>query len=256
MPLRLTQGKIVFKNVIFCYEKSSPLFKNMNLTIESGQKVGLAGYSGAGKSSFVSLLLRLFDIQKGQILIDDQDISTVTQKSLRELIAYIPQDPTLFHRSIYENIAYGKSNCSHEEVIEASKKAQAHEFIMKLPYQYNTYVGERGIKLSAGQRQRIAIARAFLKNAPILFLDEATSQIDSITESYIQEVLNDLMVNKTTLIIAHRLSTLINMDRILVFDKGKIVQDGTHFELMKQKGLYKDLFSGIIINDENRRVTQ
>lgn len=256
LPLSLTHGKITFKNVSFYYDEATPLFNNINLTIDSGKKIGLAGYSGAGKSSFVSLVLRLFDVQKGQILIDNQDISQVAQKSIRESIGYIPQDPTLFHRTIYENIAYGKQNCTYEEVIEASKKAQAHDFIMRLAYQYETYVGERGIKLSAGQRQRIAIARTFLKNAPILFLDEATSQVDLITEAYIQQVLNDLMKNKTTLVIAHRLSTLINMDRILVFDKGKIVQDGTHLELMNKTGLYRDLLSGVIVKSDNARISQ
>lgn len=252
--LSISYGKILFKNVSFSYENSTPLFKNINVAIDSGQKVGLAGYSGAGKSSFVNLLLRMFDVQEGQILIDDQDVSQVTQKSLRESIAYIPQDSTLFHRSIYENIAYGKLDCTYENVIEASKKAQAHNFIMELPYQYDTHVGERGIKLSAGQRQRIAIARAFLKNAPILLLDEATSQIDSITETQIQKALNKLMENKTTLIIAHRLSTLIKMDRILVFEKGQIIQDGNHLELLKEDGLYRSLLHGIVIKTNEMRV--
>ncbi|MBM3579719.1 MAG: ATP-binding cassette domain-containing protein, partial [Alphaproteobacteria bacterium] len=191
--------------------------------------------------------LRLFDVDGGRILIDGQDISQVTLDSLHRAIGIIPQDPSLFHRSLFENIAYGATNAAHsatkQEAIEAAKKAHAHKFIEKLPQGYNSLVGERGIKLSGGQRQRISIARAFLKNAPILILDEATSQLDSVTENLIQESLKNLMKNKTTLVVAHRLSTLEMMDRILVFDRGKIVEDGTHDELLELNGMYKRLWS-------------
>ena len=200
------------------------------------------GYSGGGKSTFVNLILRLYDVMKGSILIDGQDIRAVTQDSLRKHIAMIPQDPSLFHRSLMENIRYGRLDASDEDVIEAAKKAYAHEFISTLPQGYHSLVGERGVKLSGGQRQRIAIARAILKNAPIFILDEATSQLDSVTENLIQESLWELIQNKTTIVIAHRLSTLLHMDRILVFDKGMIIQDGTHHELLSKSGLYKQLW--------------
>ena len=209
------------------------------MTIEAGQKVGLVGYSGGGKSTFVNLILRLFDVTDGHILIDGQDIRNVTQDSLRSNIAMIPQDPSLFHRTLMENIRYGRIEATDEEVIEAAKKAHAHEFISKLPQGYESPVGERGVKLSGGQRQRIAIARAILKNAPILILDEATSQLDSVTESDIQESLWELMQGKTTIVIAHRLSTLLHMDRIIVFDQGKIVEDGTHTEFLRTMGYIK-----------------
>jgi ATP-binding cassette subfamily B protein len=240
--LVVSQGHIEFSKVKFHYQGAYSLFQNKSVTIESGQKVGLVGYSGSGKSTFVNLILRLYDIVGGQILIDGQDISGVTQKSLRRAIAMIPQDPSLFHRSLMDNIRYGRLDASDEEVIVASKRAHAHEFISLLPEGYDALVGERGVKLSGGQRQRIAIARAILKNAPILMLDEATSQLDSITESNIQESLWELMQGKTTLVIAHRLSTLLHMDRILVFDKGHIVEDGTHTELLNFGGLYKTLW--------------
>jgi ATP-binding cassette subfamily B protein len=241
-PLVVTQGKIEFSNVKFHYQGGYSLFQNKSVTIEPGQKVGLVGYSGGGKSTFVNLILRLYEVVDGQILIDGTNVSNVTQESLRQAIAMIPQDPTLFHRSLMDNIRYGKTNASDEDVILASKKAHAHEFIRLLPGGYETLVGERGVKLSGGQRQRIAIARAILKNAPILILDEATSQLDSITESNIQESLWELMQGKTTLVVAHRLSTLLHMDRILVFDKGHIIEDGTHIELLNRGGLYKTLW--------------
>ncbi len=240
--LNCTQGKITFNNVTFHYTGSAPLFQNKSIEIGAGQKVGLVGYSGGGKSSFVNLILRLYDITDGAILIDGQDIRDVTQDSLRENIAMIPQDPSLFHRSLMDNIRYGRIDATDEEVIEAAKKAHAHEFIEKLSQGYDSLVGERGVKLSGGQRQRIAIARAIVKNAPILILDEATSQLDSVTESLIQESLWELMQNKTTIVIAHRLSTLLHMDRILVFDKGKIVEDGTHNGLLAKGGLYTTLW--------------
>ncbi|MBN9289048.1 MAG: ABC transporter ATP-binding protein [Gammaproteobacteria bacterium] len=240
--LNVPEGKILFDNVQFQYKDAEPLFENKSVIIEPGQKVGLVGHSGSGKSTFVNLILRLHDVTHGRILIDGQDIRNVTQESLRKNIGMIPQDPSLFHRTLMENIHFGKIDASTEEIINASKSAHAHDFIVTLPKGYDSMVGERGVKLSGGQRQRIAIARAFLKNAPILILDEATSQLDSITEKYIQESLWELMQNKTTIVIAHRLSTLLHMDRILVFDKGKIVEDGTHQELLAKKGLYSELW--------------
>jgi ATP-binding cassette subfamily B protein len=240
--LHVTKGQIAFKDVKFHYKGTEPLFQNKSVTIESGQKVGLVGYSGSGKSTFANLILRLYDVTDGHIYIDGQDIREVSQDSLRRNIAMIPQDPSLFHRSLMDNIRYGRIEASDQEVMLAAQKAHADEFINKLPQGYESPVGERGVKLSGGQRQRIAIARAILKNAPILILDEATSQLDSITETHIQESLWDLMQGKTTLVIAHRLSTLLHMDRILVFDKGKIIEDGTHAELLKNNSLYKKLW--------------
>lgn len=240
--LEVSKGKIEFRNVRFHYKGAEALFKNKSVTIEPGQKVGLVGYSGGGKSSFVNLILRLFDVSDGAILIDDQDIRSVTQNSLREKIGMIPQEPSLFHRSLMDNIRYGNLESSGEDVIEASKKAHAHEFIANLPLGYDSLVGERGLKLSGGQRQRMAIARAILKNAPILILDEATSQLDSVTEKYIQDSIWELMQGKTSIVIAHRLSTLAKMDRILVFDKGEIIEDGTHASLLAKAGIYKILW--------------
>lgn len=240
--LSLIQGVITFEEVQFQYPRTDPLFQKKSVVIASGQKVGLVGYSGSGKSTFVNLILRLYDVISGRILIDDQDIRKVTQDSLHAAIAMIPQDPSLFHRTLMENILYGKPEATEEEAIEAAKQAHAHEFIQALPQGYHSLVGERGVKVSGGQRQRIAIARAILKNAPILILDEATSQLDSVTERYIQDSLWKVMQGKTTLVIAHRLSTLLHMDRILVFDHGKIVEDGTHQELLRKAGLYKVLW--------------
>lgn len=244
--LIVKKGKIVFEQVKFHYKNASPLFQNKSVIIKPGEKVGLVGYSGSGKSTFVNLILRMYEIKEGNIYIDDQDIKEVTLESLRCNIAVIPQDTSLFHRTLMENIRYGNPKASDVEVYEAAKKAYAHEFIEKLPLGYESLVGERGIKLSGGQRQRIAIARAILKNAPILILDEATSQLDSVTEEYIQKSLWDLMQNKTTIVIAHRLSTLLHMDRIIVFDKGKIVEDGSHNELLSRNGLYKTLWNSQI----------
>jgi len=260
--LIVSQGQINFEGVKFHYKGTEPLFQNKSIKIHAGQKVGLVGYSGGGKTTFVNLILRLYDVTEGRVLIDDQDIREVTQDSLRRNIAMIPQDPSLFHRTLMENIRYGRMDASDEEVIEAAKKAHAHAFIVKLPQGYDSLVGERGIKLSGGQRQRIAIARAVLKNAPILILDEATSQLDSVTERDIQESLWDLMQgtpspsyeknshltsegprSKTVIVIAHRLSTLLHMDRILVFDQGKIVGDGSHTELLEKGGLYQTLWN-------------
>lgn len=240
--LKCMHGQIIFENVKFHYKDTSDLFIGQSVIIKAGEKVGLVGYSGGGKSTFVNLILRLYDVQGGRILIDGQDIRDVTLDSLYKTIAMIPQDPSLFHRTLMENIRYGRIIATDEEVIEAAKKAHAHEFIIKLPQGYLSLVGERGVKLSGGQRQRIAIARAILKNAPILILDEATSQLDSVTENDIQESLQELMQGKTVIVIAHRLSTLLHLDRLLVFDQGSIVEDGSHTELLAQNGLYKTLW--------------
>ncbi len=240
--LQVRQGRIVFDNVKFGYKGADGLFEDKSITIEPGQKVGLVGYSGGGKTTFVNLIMRLYDVEQGRILIDDQDIKDVTQDSLHHAIGLIPQDPALFHRTLMENIRYGRIGAAEQEVINAAVKAHADEFIQKLPQRYESLVGDRGVKLSGGQRQRIAIARAFLKDAPILILDEATSQLDSVTEHTIQQSLWELMQDKTAIVIAHRLSTLLHMDRILVFDKGKIIEDGTHQELLAGNGLYKRLW--------------
>lgn len=239
----IQRGEIRFDQVHFSYPGIPHLFKNLSLTIPAKKKIGLVGYSGSGKSSFVNLILRLYELNSGHIYVDGQDIQGVTQDSLRQGIGMIPQEPVLFHRSILENIRYGRVDASDEEVIEAAKKAHAHEFITCLAEGYNSLVGERGVKLSGGQRQRIAIARAVLKNAPILILDEASSQLDSITEGYIQDALWRVMEDKTSIVIAHRLSTLLHMDEILVFDKGEIVQGGSHSTLLSQKGLYQELWN-------------
>ncbi|PRD26686.1 UNVERIFIED_CONTAM: putative ABC transporter ATP-binding protein [Trichonephila clavipes] len=241
--LVIKKGEISFDKVHFHYKDVEPIFENKSIIIESGQRVGLVGYSGGGKSTFVNLILRLYDVKSGKISIDGQDIRDVTQDSLHRNIGMIPQDPSLFHRTLMENIRYGRADASDDEVIEAAKRAHAHEFISKLPQGYESLVGERGVKLSGGQRQRIAIARAILKNAPILILDEATSALDTPTEQLIQESLNEVLEtsNATTIIIAHRLSTLLHMDRILVLDQGKIVEDGMHQELLDKNGMYKTL---------------
>lgn len=240
--LVITKGQITFLGVKFHYKSTNPLFQNLSVTINGGEKVGLVGYSGSGKSTFINLILRLYDVTDGQILIDNQDIRNVTQDSLRAHVAMIPQDPSLFHRTLMENIRYGRLTATDDEVIKAAKQAHAHEFIVQSAHGYDTLVGERGLKLSGGQRQRIAIARVILKNAPILILDEATSQLDTLTESYIQESLWQLMQGKTTIVIAHRLSTLLHMDRILVFDQGYIIGDGSHAELLEKNDLYKRLW--------------
>lgn len=240
--LRVTRGEIQFKNVTFTYPNKEPLFRALTVTIHPGEKVGLVGFSGAGKTTFIHLLLRRFEIDSGQILIDGQAIDQVTLASLYQQIAVIPQDPTLFNRTLMENIRYGRIEATDTEVIAASKLAHCHEFAKQLEKGYQTEVGERGIKLSGGQRQRIAIARAILKNAPILLLDEATSALDSVTERYIQESLDLLMKGRTTLIVAHRLSTLANMDRILVFHKGAVVEEGSMQDLLAKEGHFAKLW--------------
>jgi ATP-binding cassette subfamily B protein len=249
----IERGRIEFRDVSFAYAADQPIFQHLSVTIPAGQRVGLVGFSGSGKSSFVSLILRLYDPQAGRILIDGQDISAMTQDSLHSQLSLIPQDPSLFHRSLLENIRYGRLEATEEEVVDAARKAHAHEFITKIKGQYASLVGERGVKLSGGQRQRIAIARVVVKNAPILILDEATSSLDSITEQAIQETLNDVMQDKTVIVVAHRLSTIAHLDRILVFDQGRIVEDGTHEELLAGKGAYYQLWSrqagGFVLDD-------
>lgn len=240
--LHVHQGKITFTNATFAYERDKHVFHKLNVQILPGQKVGLVGFSGSGKSTFVNLLLRLFDLQSGNICIDGQDIRQVTRASLRQNIAVIPQHPTLFHRSLRENICYGQLDASYEQIIAVSKQAHCHEFIELLAQEYDSLVGERGLKLSGGQRQRIAIARAMLKNAPILALDEATSSLDSVTEKQIQDSLLQAMRGRTVIVIAHRLSTLRQMDRLLVFDKGDIIEDGTHQSLLAAKGHYAHMW--------------
>ncbi len=242
IKLHVNKGTIDFKEVSFGYPGMPLLFKGLSVSIKAGEKVGLVGYSGGGKSTFISLILRLYDLQKGEIYINQQAISEVDLSGLREQIGMIPQDSSLFHRSLRENILYGQFDATDQEIFEASRCAAAEQFILTLPKGYDSLVGERGVKLSGGQRQRIAIARAFLKQAPILLLDEATSALDSSTEREIQQSLYALMENKTTIVIAHRLSTLLQMDRLLVFDRGKIVQNGSHEELLKSDGLYKKLW--------------
>ncbi len=236
---------IEMNNVTFQYDgdQSDEILKDFNLTIPSNQKIGVVGQSGAGKSTLVNLLLRFYDIQLGSIKIAGQNIDDVTQESLRRHIAVIPQDTSLFHRTLMDNIRYGDLNASDDQVIAAAKQAHAHDFIASLPEGYNTMVGERGVRLSGGQRQRIAIARAILKDAPILVLDEATSALDSESEHLIQESLKDLMQGKTVVAIAHRLSTISHLDRLIVMDQGKIVEDGTHAELLEQDRHYAMLWS-------------
>ncbi len=241
--LKVKKGEIYFENVTFNYQRNANLFENQNLLIKAGQKVGLVGFSGSGKTTFVNLILRLFELNKGRILIDGQDISKVTQDSLRAYIAMIPQEPALFHRTLLENIRYGRLEASEKEVIEAAKQAHCHDYIMNLEHGYQTLVGERGTKLSGGQRQRIAVARAILKDAPILILDEATSALDSVTEKLIQASFKALMKDRTTLVIAHRLSTLADMDRILVFNQGQVIEDGTQEELLKKGGHFAKLYA-------------
>ena len=251
--LAMEQGLITFDNVTFTHNGSNgALFQNFDLTIAPGEKIGLVGHSGSGKTTFTRLLLRFSDIQDGQILIDGQNIAHVTQEDLHQAIAYVPQEPLLFHRSIRENIAYGKHNATDADIALAAKSAHAAEFITDLPQKYDTLVGERGVKLSGGQRQRIAIARAMLKNAPILILDEATSALDSESEVLIQDALWKLMDGRTAIVIAHRLSTIQKMDRILVLDGGRVVEQGSHKTLLGQNGVYAKLWahqSGGFIED-------
>ena len=241
-PCRIKEGKIVFENATFGYGDNAHVFRNFNLIIEPRQKVGLVGHSGAGKTTITKLLLRFINVVDGQIMIDGQNIAKIRQNDLRSNVSYVPQDPVLFHRTLADNIAYGKPSATAEEIIEVARKANAHEFIASLPQGYNTYVGERGIKLSGGERQRIAIARAMLKDAPILILDEATSSLDSISERQVQEAFARLMENRTTIVIAHRLSTVKKMDRIIVLNEGDVLEEGTHRELLDKKGAYYEFW--------------
>jgi len=253
--LIVDKGEIEFKDISFNFNETRKVLENINLIIKPGEKVALVGPSGAGKTTFVRLLLRLYSAASGEILIDGQDISQATQESLRKNISMVPQDPILFHRTLTENIAYGKRDATKQEIEKAATLAHCDEFIKELPYGLKTYVGERGIKLSGGERQRVAIARAILKNAPILILDEATSSLDSHSEMLIQDALNNLMQNRTTIVIAHRLSTIQKMDRIIVVDNGKIIEQGSHQELLEnENSLYKKLWelqAGGFLEDED-----
>ena len=242
--LEIKKGEIKFRNVYFAYHEGMEILKDFNLTIKPGERVAFIGPSGGGKSTVVKLLFRFYDIQGGEILIDGKNIAAVTQDSLRANVALVPQEPILFHRSLIDNIRYARPGASDAEVIKAAKLAHAHEFISGFPEGYNTFVGERGVKLSGGERQRVAIARAILKNAPILVLDEATSSLDSESEMYIQDALKKLMKGRTTIVIAHRLSTIMQMDRIIVMENGKIMEQGSHHELLKvQQGVYQRLWN-------------
>ncbi|MDD5579516.1 MAG: ABC transporter ATP-binding protein [Methylobacter sp.] len=243
LPLTITQGRIEFRKVCFGYDPQQPVFNDLNVVIEPGQRVGLVGFSGSGKSTFVGLMLRNYEPQSGQILIDGMDIQKVLQDSLHEQVSLIPQDPSLFHRSLKENIAYGRLTVDDDAIQAAAHLAHADDFIRVMPEGYDSLVGERGVKLSGGQRQRVAIARVILKDAPILILDEATSSLDSVTEKTIQENLDRAMGRKTVIAIAHRLSTIAHLDRILVFDQGRIVEDGEHHQLLDQQGVYYRLWT-------------
>jgi len=241
--LKVKNGEISFENVCFAYENNTNVVDNFSLDIKPKETVALVGSSGAGKTTLIKLILRMFDVQKGRILIDGQDIAKVSQESLRQNVSLVPQDPILFHRSLMENIRYGKPTATNKEVLKASKLAHCDEFISRLEKGYDTFVGERGIKLSGGERQRVAIARAILRNAPILIMDEATSSLDSESEKFIQDSLDKLMKEKTVIVVAHRLSTIKKVDRIVVIDKKKIVEDGTHNSLIQLKnGIYKKLW--------------
>lgn len=257
--LKIIKGAIEFRNLNFSFNQTRTILKDINVLITSGEKIALIGPSGAGKTTFVRLLLRLYQQTSGEILIDGQDIAKISQESLRKNISLVPQDPLLFHRTLAENIAYGKPDASREEIEEVAKLAHCDEFIKDLPFGLETYVGERGIKLSGGERQRVAIARAILKNAPILILDEATSSLDSHSELLIQDALQHLMAGKTTIVIAHRLSTIQKMDRIIVVDDGRILEQGSHQELLNNKNsLYKKLWSlqagGFLINEDEENL--
>ena len=242
--LKSKNPTITFKDVKFYYaDANEPVFDGLDLEIKAGQKVGLVGHSGGGKSTFTRVLLRFADITSGEILIDGQNIAKTTQDDLRAQIAYVPQEPILFHRSILENIRYGRPEASKADVIKAAKLAHAHEFVKELSQGYDTLVGERGVKLSGGEKQRVAIARAMLSRSPILVMDEATSALDSKSEKLITQALDELMKKRTTIVIAHRLSTIRKLDRILVMENGQIVEDGSHASLLRKKGRYAELWS-------------
>lgn len=244
-PARIpaVSGAVAFDDAGFAYQSQSPILRHFSLAIAPGEKVALVGPSGAGKSTITKLVLRLFDVSEGSVRIDGIDVRDMTQDDLRDIVAFVPQDPVLFHRSLLENIRYGRRDATDEEVFAAAREAHCHEFIVKLPQGYGTLVGERGVKLSGGERQRIAVARAILKDAPILVLDEATSSLDSESEALIQDALNRLMEGKTVIAIAHRLSTIMHMDRIVVIEGGQIADSGTHSELLRRPGLYQKLWN-------------
>jgi ATP-binding cassette subfamily B protein len=243
-PIEIGGGRITFDNVTFHYGgHRAPLYDGLSVDIRAGERVGLVGRSGSGKTTFVKLVQRLYDVSGGRVLIDGQDIAGASQQSLRSQIAIVQQDPILFHRSLAENIAYGRPGAGMAAIEQAARLANAHEFIQRLPKAYGTLVGERGVKLSGGERQRVALARAFLADAPILILDEATSSLDSESEALIQEAMERLMADRTSIVIAHRLSTVRSLDRILVFDHGEIVEQGTHGLLVRRAGgIYRSLF--------------
>jgi ATP-binding cassette subfamily B protein len=242
--LKVASGTIDFNQISFTHaDGNSPVFSDFSLSVKAGERIGLVGQSGSGKTTLTKLLLRFADVQVGEVLIDGQDITQVTQESLRRSIAYVPQEALLFHRSIRENIAYGKLNATDQEVIRAAKQANAWEFIKDLPNGLDTLVGERGVKLSGGQRQRVAIARAIIKDAPILVLDEATSSLDSESEGLIQDALYRLMKGRTAIVIAHRLSTVAKLDRIIVLKNGQIVEDGPHAKLLRSDQEYAKLWN-------------
>lgn len=244
LPIRIERGEVRFEDVTFRYAgQDKPLFERLGVTVPAGQRVGLVGRSGSGKTSFVKLIQRLYDVDSGRVLIDGQDVALATQASLRSRVAIVPQEPVLFHRSIAENIGYGRPGATTAEIEQAARLANAHDFISRLPKGYHTLVGERGVKLSGGERQRVAIARAFLADAPVLILDEATSSLDSESEAAIQEAMERLLVGRTALVIAHRLSTVRALDRILVFSAGRIIEDGAHDDLLAVvDGQYRRLF--------------
>ena len=241
-PSHIDKGRIEFERVSLAYGENEPVFKDFDLVIDAGSKVGLVGYSGSGKTTITKLILRFVDPFRGRITIDGQDISKIRQDDLRSVTSYVPQEPVLFNRSLRDNIAYGKPTATKDEIIEVAKRANAHEFISKMVHEYETFVGERGIKLSGGERQRIAIARAMLKDSPILILDEATSSLDSISERSVQEATSRLMENRTTIVIAHRLSTVRRMDRIIVLNDGEVAEEGSHEELLQKKGFYYEFW--------------
>jgi ATP-binding cassette subfamily B multidrug efflux pump len=247
-PLRVPRGEIRFEHVRFAYGGERSVIEDFSLTIRPGEKIGLVGRSGAGKSTIVNLMLRFYDVEGGRILIDGQDIAAVTQTSLREQVGMVTQDTSLLHRSVRDNIVYGRPDATEERMVAAARRAEAHEFILGLSDPkgrrgYDAHVGERGVKLSGGQRQRVAIARVMLKDAPILLLDEATSALDSEVEAAIQQSLYRLMEGKTVVAIAHRLSTIAAMDRLVVMDRGRIVEEGDHASLLAQGGLYARLWA-------------
>jgi ATP-binding cassette subfamily B protein len=253
-PLHIDAGEVRFDHVTFCYAgQDKPLYRDLNVRIAPGERIGLVGHSGSGKTTFVKLIQRLYDVREGRVLIDGQNVASATQESLRSQIAIVQQEPILFHRSLAENISYARPEATQAEIERAARLANAHDFIVRLPRGYQTLVGERGVKLSGGERQRVALARAFLANAPILILDEATSSLDSESEALIQQAMDRLMAGRTSIVIAHRLSTVRAMDRILVFEHGHIVEEGSHEALLRRlHGHYRRLFerqSGGIVGE-------